>query len=240
MEKSQLIDSSLEYRIQLWLRPRQSTLDRWSALLMTSLEAPDLYRKTKRYSIKESGSRIGSDYYDFEIKICRKLTIPQLKILITLSWFLEEEVRKLIFFGIYNIRKVKRLLDHPEVELLMSQKVYSLLYWQHQRKTFQAFFGEIGQIFQKIQMEADTHANNNNSRSEVFSHPFWRLKPDDRPNDYSGWSRHQRKTSGCDQQTKMRKSCISGTLEQNSIEERRLIEEKLFQDTKQFLEGWLQ
>lgn len=238
MEKSQLIDSSLEYRIQLWLKPRQSSLDRWSALLMTSLEAPDLFRKSIRYSIKESGSRNESDYYDFDVKLCRKLSISQLKILITLSWFLEEEVRKLIFYGVENIKKRKRLLDHPEVELLMTQKSFSLLYYQHLGKTFQAFFGELGQIFQYIQEEADTDTNKI-SKSRVFSQPFWKLKPDDAPNEYSGWSRHQRKTSGCDQQTKMRKSCISGTLEQNSIEERRLKEEKLFQDTKLLLEGWI-
>ena len=239
MEKSQLIDSSLEYRIQLWLKPRRSSLDRWSALLLTSLEAPDLYRKTIRSSIKESGSRNESDYYDFDIKICRKLSISQIKILILLSWFLQEEVRKTIFFGIDNIKKKKRLIEHPEVELLLESKVNSILYFQSLRKTFQALFGELGQMYQYIQKEADTHTKTI-TRSEVFSQPFWKLKPDDSPNDYSGWSRHQRKTTGCDQQTKMRKSCISGTLEQNSIEERRAIEEENFLKTKQLIEGWLQ
>lgn len=238
MSDPNLIGCDLESRIQLFLDKHQDLLTRWSAGLKSLLEAPDPFRKTRGGTHQFVDSRSSGDYHDFKIQLCREVTIPQMKILILLSWFIDEEIGKILRLSVLEDSKRRRLLDHPDIPVLMESKVYALLFYQHRHKTYNSLFGELMMIIQAIQKEVESFPTKR-IKGRVFSLPFWKLRTDDSPNDYTGWARHQRKTSACDQSSN-RSKLIDQTREHNRRLE--LIEQnrKLMNDTFQLIKGFIE
>lgn len=201
MEKFKFLISDLDNSMKLWCERRKELLTAWSAQLKASLEAPALDRSrvgTNSYKRNQDSERRKCEYFDYKLKIGSKISLTQLRFFILITWYLDEEIQSLVYISLREVWNQRRLSEHYDFDIIMHDKLSCILYFQSKRTSENAFLGILGQLEQKFQKEVDILRLNKKS-NEIFSLPFWRPAPYDSPNSYTGWARHQRKSSACDQ-----------------------------------------
>lgn len=192
MSNKKYLGPDLESRIIQFLQPHVTLIEHWTAELLASFEAPEYPEFLSRKNPKKEFLTIVTGKYDFLIKLSKSLSTSELKNLIILSWFFPEETRKIIFTGAMEVSKTRRFVEQVDLTIYMKSKIHCLLLLQQQKKTYTAFFGELGQVMKLIRTEVEA-IHEDKDQSIVFSRPFWKRQNMEVPvKRYNGYSRHHK------------------------------------------------
>lgn len=230
MSDSKLLSSDLEDRIIQFLDPYSNLFAVWTAGLLASCEAPDQQLMLK---IKDPNSTLQNrGEISFLIKISKKLSASEIKDLVIISWFLPEDVRKMIQLGVLEESKKRRFIEQIDLQIYLKDKIHCLLFLQQQSVTYDALFGRLGNIVRLIKLEVEAFPTNYSEK--IFSRPFWRNTPWDIKNEYSGWSRHHKDAGSLrpNDGTYLKEESIDRLIQDDYEQKRKKFEKDLWSTTE--------
>lgn len=181
-----LSSTQIETELFNCLERHRPILENWAAGLQSHLEHPSnrYLRRTRKGKLVSEQENV---HYDYQIKF-GKITLLQLRILIIISYFLDETSYTLI-----QLCAMERTEHDPDSHLALSiyliDKVHVLLALAQNLETKDSFFGQVMNLISRIRKEVE---DDKPSKVTIFRIPFWKqLSPFPKSKRYTGWRRHQ-------------------------------------------------
>jgi len=182
-----LSTEEIKSRITKYIERNQEVLASWAALLQGALVHPyqpmiDLESPDEEKEQKDDGK------FEFITKFSGSLTSNQMFLLVSLSWYLPEEIQKLIRFIVEENTTDQRVFNRPDIYICTENEAVTLMWLTSNNLTADAYFGGLGQLLEVIRSEVKGSQTCSN---RIFSLPFWKPSIRKRVQRYTGWRRHQ-------------------------------------------------